>query len=318
MQNKTVILLFLTLAACVKMQAQFDAQFSQYWALPNYYNAGSAGYSGKLNILAASRTQWVGMPNAPQTFFVSADMPLRLFKQNHGIGLVVTTEPIGLFSNLSFNLQYAYKLKLWDGELGLGIQLGLFDQSFDGSKVFIPETDDHNPSEEGIPKAVIQGTAFDMAFGVYYTRKNLYGGISATHLTQPTISLTDDSKNYETYLGRLYYFTVGGNIPIKNTLYEIQPSLFLKTNLQMVQVEATARVMLRKMFWGGLSYRWKDAIIVMVGANIKSFKIGYSYDWSVSPIIKANSGSHEVFIGYDLKIDMSKKNKNKHKSIRIL
>lgn len=318
MQNKTVILLFLTLAACVKMQAQFDAQFSQYWALPNYYNAGSAGYSGKLNILAASRTQWVGMPNAPQTFFVSADMPLRLFKQNHGIGLVVTTEPIGLFSNLSFNLQYAYKLKLWDGELGLGIQLGLFDQSFDGSKVFIPETDDHNPSEEGIPKAVIQGTAFDMAFGVYYTRKNLYGGISATHLTQPTISLTDDSKNYETYLGRLYYFTVGGNIPIKNTLYEIQPSLFLKTNLQMVQVEATARVMLRKMFWGGLSYRWKDAIIVMVGANIKNFKIGYSYDWSVSPIIKANSGSHEVFIGYDLKIDMSKKNKNKHKSIRIL
>lgn len=36
------------------------------------------------------------------------------------------------------------------------------------------------------------------------------------------------------------------------------------------------------------------------------------------PIVKASSGSHEVFLGYSLKLDLSDKNKNKHKSIRIM
>ena len=56
----------------------------------------------------------------------------------------------------------------------------------------------------------------------------------------------------------------------------------------------------------------------MIGADYKNFMLGYSYDYPVSAIVKATSGSHEVFLGYSLKIDFSNKNKNKHKSIRIL
>lgn len=69
---------------------------------------------------------------------------------------------------------------------------------------------------------------------------------------------------------------------------------------------------------GGLSYRWKDAMVIMIGAEYRNFIAGYAYDYPVSAIVKASSGSHEVFLGYSLKLDFSDKNKNKHKSIRIL
>ena len=56
----------------------------------------------------------------------------------------------------------------------------------------------------------------------------------------------------------------------------------------------------------------------MIGAEYKNFIAGYAYDYPVSAIVKASSGSHEVFLGYRMKLDLSNKNKNKHKSIRIM
>ena len=53
----------------------------------------------------------------------------------------------------------------------------------------------------------------------------------------------------------------------------------------------------------------------MAGCEFKNFLLGYSYDYSTSAIQKASSGSHEVFIGYSMKLELSKGKKNKHKSI---
>ena len=44
MSIKKIISLFLLLLGFVELRAQVDAQFSQYWALPNYYNAGAVGH----------------------------------------------------------------------------------------------------------------------------------------------------------------------------------------------------------------------------------------------------------------------------------
>ena len=56
----------------------------------------------------------------------------------------------------------------------------------------------------------------------------------------------------------------------------------------------------------------------MIGGEFKGFILGYSYDLPVTAMLRASSGSHEVFVGYSMKLDLSDKNKTKHKSIRIL
>ncbi|MDE6118011.1 MAG: type IX secretion system membrane protein PorP/SprF, partial [Duncaniella sp.] len=72
------------------------------------------------------------------------------------------------------------------------------------------------------------------------------------------------------------------------------------------------------MFSAGVGYRYKDAVSLMLGAEIKGIFLGYSYDYNFGDIAGASSGSHEIFAGYSLKLDFSEKNRNKHKSIRIM
>ena len=110
----------------------------------------------------------------------------------------------------------------------------------------------------------------------------------------------------------------GGNIPVNNTLFELQPSVFVKTDFNLYQAEATMRVRYNKFITGGVAYRHKDAVSLVAGVEIKNFLVGYSYDYPISDISKATSGSHEVFVNYNVKLNLGEKNKNKHKSIRLM
>ncbi len=55
-----------------------------------------------------------------------------------------------------------------------------------------------------------------------------------------------------------------------------------------------------------------------MGVELKNFFVGYSYDYPISKISVGSTGSHEVMVSYNVKLDLSEKNKNKHKSIRIM
>ncbi len=305
--------------------AQVDAQFTQYWAVPNYYNPAAVGNTDFLNIVGGTRMQWVGMPDAPNTFLVSADMPYMLFKKKVGFGVVLQQETLGLYSSMSGGLQLSYKLKLFGGELGLGVQLGLLNETFRGSEVELPSGDDESQSstDEGIPTTDIGGMAFDAGLGVFYKHKYFWASLSATHLTQPTISMSsdgvgDEEESYEFTAGAAFYFMAGSNIQIKNTLFEIQPTMLVRSDLMVFQAEATARLIYRKFLSAGLGYRMNDAVSLLLGAEYKNFYFGYSYDYHTSALSKATSGSHEIFVAYKMKMDFSDKSNNKYKSIRIM
>lgn len=125
-------------------------------------------------------------------------------------------------------------------------------------------------------------------------------------------------KNYEFKVPRTLYFLAGGNIPISNTLFEVMPSLIVATDFNFTRAELTARVRYKKFLTAGLAYRYNDAVSLLLGAEFKGISLYYSYDYSTSAIAKASSGSHEIFAGYSLKLDFSEKNRNRHKSIRIM
>ena len=313
---------FVCLNAGIDAMAQTDAQLTQYWAMPTYYNAGAVGNSDFIRVTAASRLQWVGIPKAPKSFIGLADSPFKVFGKRVGAGAAIMQESAGLYSSLNASLQAAYKLKVLKGELSIGLQFGLISQTFKGSETYTPDDDDyHESNDDGIPRNDINGTAFDVGAGIFYTHKLFWAAISATHLTQPTVTMKSDSeqeKQYEFQTGRTYYFMAGSNSPIKNTLFEMQPSVLLKSDMTFFSAEATARIRYNKFLSGGLGYRWKDAVSVMIGAELKNFFLGYSFDYPISNISKASSGSHEVFLRYNIKLDLSEKNKNKHKSIRIM
>lgn len=323
--NKIGMFVAMVLAFVVSpiAKAQVDAQFTQYWAVPGYYNPAAIGRSDFIDIHAITRLQWVGIDNAPQSFSGVADMPFKFLEKRWGTGLVIHQENAGLYNTLNLGAQLAYKKRnFFKGELSVGVQVGMFTETFKGTEVILPGDDDyHEGTDEAIPTTDITGSAVDINLGVFYTHKLFWVGASVMHVTSPKIMLSEESsfeQNYEFVADRTYYFMGGSNIQLKNSLIELQPSFLIKTDSRYFTGEITARARYKKFLNGGVAYRWKDAVSLMVGAEFKNFSVGYSYDYPVSNISKGSSGSHELFLGYKVKLDLREKNKNKHKSIRIM
>ena len=314
------------LSAPLRMTAQNDAQFSQHYEVPSLYNPAAIGQTDFLKIRGAGRLQWVGIDGAPQTFLLTGDMPFKLFDKRFGVGLVMQQESIGLYKSLNLGAQIAFKLKKWGGEFTGAFQFGIYDQKFAGSEVYIPDADDyHQSSDEGIPTNDLHGTALDIAAGLWYKRPHWQVGISVTHLTSPTITMGGENGGastseqiYEFNAPRTLYFMSSCNIPIKNTLFELVPSMLVKSDLTFTTGELMARTRYNKFLSFGVGYRWDDAVIATIAAEIKNFYVGYSYDYATSAIHSASSGSHEIVVGYSMKLNLGEKNKNRHKSIRIM
>lgn len=308
-----------------RMLSQTDPMFTQYWAMPTLLNPAATGDTDFLRIRGGVRLQWLGIENAPKDFVLTAESPFKVFNKRIGAGVTFVQETIGLFSNLLASIQGSYKFKVLKGQLSVGIQLGYYNTRFNGEKVFIPSGDDyHQPDDPSIPKENVSGNAFDVSAALMYTHSKFHVGISAFHLTNPSIKLTregntnTDTQQFETKLPTALYFNAGGNIALNNTLFTLQPSLLLASDLSDLNAQLTMRATYNRFITFGLAYRWKEAVSVMIGAEIKNFFIGYAYDLPTSAIVKASAGSHEIVAGYQLKLDFSAKNTHSHKSIRIM
>ena len=310
------LLMVVLLCTCTGIvRAQYDARLSQYFMAKPYYNPAVAGATEDLNILALARLEWVGMSGAPMSFFITSDMPLNIGKTQHGIGLAVYTESIGLFMNTHVGAQYAYKHKLFGGVISGGLQIGLVNQSFDGSKVEMVESEFHQETDAAIPTEQVSGMGLDLNFGIYYNHKRFYAGFGMTHLPQPELQL---DENAYTYIGRSFNLMGGYNIQLRNPLIELQPSVFLLTDMQSFHADITARLEYNKMFNGGISYRVNESVGVMFGVKIGRFQAGYAYDFPITALGRASSGSHELCLRYAMKLNKTKTGKNRHKSVRIL
>lgn len=313
--------LFITLliAFCASfgsLRAQYDARLSQYFLAKPYYNPAVAGATSDLNIFGLARLEWVGVHGAPQSFFITADMPLTLGKTQHGVGVVLFTEAIGLFQNTHVGAQYAYQYKLFGGVLSGGLQIGLVNQSFDGTQLELnPDSEYHQETDAAFPATQVSGMALDLNFGLYYQHKRFYAGIGMTHLTEPEMQL---DENASTYIGRSLNFMGGYNIQLKNPLIELQPSVFLLTDMSSFHTDITARLEYNKMFNGGVSYRLNESVGILLGVKIGRFQAGYAYDFPITAMGQASSGSHELCVRYALKLKKTTTGKNRHKSVRIL
>lgn len=321
-----ILLTTITLATALGAAAQSDIQMTQYYEMPTAYNPAAAGQTDFIRIHGAGRMQWVGIQRAPRAILLSGDMPFKLVERRLGTGLLMTQQSRGLYSTTTVAAQIGAKLQLLGGEITVGLQPGIIDQQFRGTEVYIPGEDEyHQPTDDAIPTTNLHGTAFDLSIGTWYRRKDWYAGLSITHLTAPAITMggengasASEQQTYEFRENRTLYFTAGCNIPVKNTLFEIIPSTLVKTDFTFTTAEIDARVRYNRFLSAGLGYRYNDAVIITLAAELKNFYVGYSFDYATSALRAASYGSHEIMVGYSTKIDLGAKNRHRHKSIRLM
>ncbi len=318
---RKVVLSLLFLLVCLwPVFSQFDAQLSQYMFHNSSFNPAAVGEGDMIQITGQHRIQWVGMPNAGQTTIFSINSPLKIENSHHGIGFRFLNENVGLFTNQTAHLQYAYKKKLAGGVLSFGADIGFVSLGFHGDsvKAHIPSIGEYHQDitlDEYIPQISVVGMSFDMNVGMFYSTPAYYTGLSYSHLNSPKVNWGD---TYDFRLIGTLYFTGGYNWVLPDPKFVFKPSTLLKTDFSALQLDVTARMEYDNKYWGGLSYRIQDAVVFLAGINIAGgMSLGYSYDLPTSQIITVSSGSHEIVLGYNFEYIFQKRT-SKFKSIRLL
>ena len=296
----------------VNVCGQYDASFAHYWAMEPSFNPATVGKEAKLNVVGAYAIQMAGFEHNPNTMYAAADMPFYALGSYHGVGVQLLNDAIGLFSHKRLSLQYGYQQRLFGGKLNVGVQAGMLGETFDGSKLDVEDTSDPTFSTSSV-----NGTGLDLSVGIYYQARRWYVGASVLHLNSPVVALGETN---ELSIDPTYYFTAGYNIQLNHPFLKVQTSVLGRTDGVAWRADVTGRLKYeheKKVMYAGLSYSPTNSVTVLIGGNFHGIHLGYSYEIYTSAI-SAKNGSHELFVGYQTELNLYKKGRNLHKSVRLL
>lgn len=169
-----------------------------------------------------------------------------------------------------------------------------------------------NPTNE------IQGSQsinyFDLGTGLLLNTPYFYGGISLKHLTAPKERFLKEYEDGSDELPLRYTIHIGSEIRLSKR-NKLGNKAFLSPNAMFVKQQTFHQLNLGAylrygIFLGGIWFRHTftnaDAVIFMVGIQKGVFKLGYSYDWTVSKLGAESGGAHEI----SLTLNFENKNEN--------
>jgi type IX secretion system PorP/SprF family membrane protein len=314
MKKLKIAVIFLIIVTC-PVVAQQDPLTSQYMFNTLTYNPGVAGISGMICATAINRQQWVGFKGAPSTTVFNISAPVKPFKIKSGVGLLVESDNIGFDKDINISASYSYHLDLGQGVLGIGGNAGMLNKTINPTWE-IPTGDSHTPpsGDPLIPENKESYVAFDAGLGLYYKADKYYASLSVTHINQPKIKFSKGTP----YISRHYYFTAGYTLQLPNPSLEFLPSVFAFSDGKVAQFNLTSLIRYNKKAWGGVSYRYGDALIAMIGLELfNGIRLGYAYDFTISDMGTNSNGSHEFMVNYCFDLGLGK-SPMKYKSIRFL
>lgn len=294
---KTRIIGLILLFISVVSYAQQDAQYTQYMYNTIVVNPAYAGSRQSMSIFALHRRQWVGIEGAPVTNSISINSPINGSKV--GLGLSVVNDQIGPSEENNIAVDFSYTIPaLGDCKMSFGLKASGNLLNVDFTKL------DQYPGSQIFEDNIDNKFSPNIGVGFYLHSDDGYVGISAPNLieTKHFDKSTTLSSTSHIATEKINYYLIAGYV------FELSPSVKLKPSLLSkyvegapLQVDVSANFMMNEKFVAGLAYRWSAAMSAMVGFKASdSWFIGYSYDFDTNALANYNSGSHEIFLRYEL------------------
>jgi type IX secretion system PorP/SprF family membrane protein len=289
---RTKILYFALLLTGITSFAQQDAQYTQYMYNTINVNPAYAGSRGVLSIFGLYRTQWVGIDGAPDTGAFSINTPIE--NTNIGLGASVVTDRIGPTSENVISLDGSYTIKTSETyKLSFGLKASANLFNFDRTKV------DPQTSGDLLLQDISSDFSPNIGAGVYFHSEKLYLGVSAPNFLE-TKRYADNTKAI--YKERMNLYGIAGYVFDLSSNLKFKPAVMTKmVQGAPLQVDVSGNFMINEKFVLGAAWRWDAAFSGMAGFQInKGLYLGYGYDLETTKLKNYNSGSHEVFLRYEL------------------
>ena len=308
------ISLVLVLSSSGNLLGQQLPLYSQYVLNGFLVNPAMAGYDGYTSFNTTARQQWLGFDQAPRTY--SASWQTRLLKRSYrvvsrdvksknklkastqgrvGLGAYLINDVNANVASTGASFTYAYHIIMNNRQLSFGLAGKALQYRINSEALTFGE--DGDPVINGNFKPVVYSP--DADFGVFFQDRKYFIGASISNLLQTAVRIGgNDIPDYLTYR---HYWVMGGYRFRLTSNLDIEPLTLLKTSENWnPQGDFTVKLYWDDQFWGGLSYRTNQSVILLLGVRVDKLYFGYSFDWAFSEIGHFNYGSHEIVLSVKL------------------
>lgn len=283
--------IFALLFTGVFSYSQQDAQYTQYMYNTINVNPAYAGSRDVLSIFGMYRTQWVGLEGAPDTGVFSAHLPVG---ERIGLGLTFVNDRIGIADENTISADFSYGIPVSENyKLAFGLKATAHLLNVDYSKLSI------DPNDPSFQSSVDNMFSPNVGAGIYLYSNKFYVGASVPNILE-TKHFDDNSGS--TVKERLHGYLITGYVFDLTESIKFKPAAMAKTvGGSPLQVDLSGNFMFNEKFVLGVAWRWSAAVSALAGFQINdSWFIGYAYDAETTKLANYNSGSHEIFLRYEL------------------
>ncbi|MDM1504063.1 type IX secretion system membrane protein PorP/SprF, partial [Myroides marinus] len=207
-----------------------------------------------------------------------------------------TNDRIGAMSENNFSVNLAYAVDLNDDfKLSFGLKGTANLLSVDYTKLDI-----YDPNDPTFGENISNKFNPNVGAGLFLYSDKAYVGVSVPNLL--TTDRTTGEEGVELMRQKMHFYLTGGYVFDLNPSLKFKPAVLVKTvSGAPIQVDLTANFLIVDRFTVGAAYRWDASVSGLVGFQVNDgLFIGYSYDADTSKLSKYNSGSHEIFLRFDL------------------
>ncbi|WP_299011988.1 type IX secretion system membrane protein PorP/SprF [uncultured Polaribacter sp.] len=296
-KNKVVFTVLLTMLLMHFSYAQQDAQFTNYMYNTLSFNPAYAGSRGSSSFYLSQRSQWVGIDGAPTTNALSYHSPIGSSKV--GVGLSFLNDAIGPVEENLVSLDFSYTINTsYNYKLAFGLRASAHMLNVDFTKLNI-----FNPGDALAQNNINNRFSPNIGVGLFWYSENNYIGFSIPNLFETShINRDLNSSVSAVSKERLHYHLTAGYLFDLSQDIVFKPALLTKfVSGAPLQVDVSANFQMYDRFTLGASYRVDAAVSFLTGFQInRNWMLGYSYDFDTNNLSTYNSGSHEVFLRYEV------------------
>ena len=300
----------------VPLKAQ-DPQFSQFYAAPLYIAPSFAGGTDGSRVVMSYRNQWPSIPGAFVTYAFSFDHYFHNYRSGAGILISRDQAGTGNLANNTATLMYSYNFQLdhrWT--MRPGVSFSYSERSLDFYRLTFGDQLNlngiHDPSTFNPVQPIDRVGYFDATSSLMTYSDFAWAGLTVDHLMRPNQSMVEGQKSripmkFSVFGG--YRFDYGGRL-MGDRGESISLAVLYRTQGKYNQLDHGIYWSIRPIYLGVL-YRGihifnnnvhglfnNDAVVAMFGLRTNNFRIGYSYDMTVSRLVNSTGGSHEISLIY--------------------
>ncbi|PCJ81977.1 MAG: hypothetical protein COA49_03160 [Bacteroidetes bacterium] len=280
------------------VQAQQDFLTSQYNFNAEVLNPAYAGAHNYVQTSVMYRNQW-SVEGAPTTQVLCADGLLK--KLPIGVGLLITTDRIGITNERTIATDMSYHLRTRFGKMSFGLRGGYVSYSANIDELVYWDEGDPLYQQGNVKEGFLT-----LGFGAFFLASDgrWFGGVSIPnyYAKDNVLRSSPDVRFYKRHV-----YAYGGGIVKTGWGIELKPSVLIRaTGGAPISTDINLHALLMEkglggtQVWLGLGYRTKSVTVASLEISLPHhLRLGYAYDFMGSGLQDALGSTHEIQLGFN-------------------